>query len=230
MNFTVLTLFPDVINHYCNASIVGRGQQAGLLSVNTVNPRDFSGNKHNRVDDTPYGGGAGMVMMAPPIVSAYESLGELPANTPVILTTPAGPTFNQPMAKQWADAYSHMVFLCGHYEGIDARVAKVLPNVMPVSIGDYVLTGGELPALCMMDAVSRYIPGVVQKADSVTEDSFSGEQTLLEHAHYTRPAEFRGHAVPDILLSGDHAKIAAWRHQQSVHVTQRYRPELLPPE
>lgn len=227
MKFHVLSLFPDVIEHYCNASIIGRGQQHGLIHVQAVNPRDFSNNKHNRVDEPPYGGGAGMVMMAPPLVDAYESLLPLPENTPVIFTTPAGPTFNQTMAKQWAHDYSDMVFLCGHYEGMDHRVTELIPNVMPISIGDFVLTGGELPALCMMDAISRYIPGVVQKMDSVENDSFSGESTLLEHPHYTRPAEYRGLTVPDVLLSGDHARIAQWRHQQSLQATQQHRPELL---
>lgn len=230
MRFIVLSLFPEVITHYCAASIIGRGQQAGHISVEVINPRDFTHDKHHKVDDTPYGGGAGMVMMAPPIVEAYESITDLPPNTPTILTTPSGQPFKQAQAHQWQQEFEAMVFLCGHYEGIDARVTSLLPNVVEVSVGDFVLTGGELPALCMIDAISRYVPGVVQKAESVANDTFTTEdtgQTLLEYPHYTKPAEYRGLAVPDVLRSGNHAKIDAWRHQQALKKTQHIRPDLL---
>lgn len=229
LRFIVLTLFPEVIHHYCQASIIGRGQQAGHITVETVNPRDFANDKHKHVDDTPYGGGAGMVMMAPPIIEAYESIQGLPANSPTLITTPAGQPFTQQTGQAFQQDYQAIVMVCGHYEGIDARVNQLLPNVMEVSLGDFVLTGGELPVLCMIDAISRHVAGVVQKRDSVTNDSFSGESAqLLEYPHYTRPAEYRGLGVPEVLRSGNHAAIADWRYQQSLSKTQAVRPDLLP--
>lgn len=228
MHFSVLTLFPEVITQYVETSILGRAQRHGHIQVTVVNPRDFTTDKHHKVDDTPYGGGDGMVMMCDPILKAYESLGPLPENTPVLMTTPTGVPFNNTLAKQWAKTWAtdfeHVVIICGHYEGIDARVSELLPNVIPVSVGDFVLTGGELPALCMIDAMSRFVDGVVQKAGSVAEDTF--ENGLLEHPHYTRPAEYRGLSVPDVLLSGHHKAIDDWRLEQSKAITQQARPDL----
>lgn len=224
VTFSVLTLFPEMITSYCDASILGRAQRNQHISVNVVNPRDFTTDKHHRVDEPPYGGGDGMVMLCEPVVKAYESLLPLPEGTPVLMMSPAGEPFTYRHAKQWAQDYEHMVFLCGHYEGMDARINQLIPNVQPVSVGDFVLTGGELPALCMMDAVSRFVPDVVQKAGSVSADTF--ENGLLEYPHYTRPAEYRGLKVPDVLLSGNHAAIDAWRLEQSIGITQRVRPDL----
>jgi len=229
MKFSVLTLFPDVIEAYCQSSIIGRGQQAGLITVNTINPRDFTTDPHKKVDEPPFGGGSGMVMTCQPIDDAFHSLLPLAQKHVVLITTPVGPVLTQQQAVQWA-ALDQVVILCGHYEGIDHRVFDLIPQLQPVSLGDFVLTGGELPALCILDAVSRYVPGVVQKADSVTEDSFSeGAKGLLEHPHYTKPREYKGLLVPEVLLSGHHQNIAAWRQAQSLATTQHYRPDLLKP-
>lgn len=224
MKFSVLTLFPEIVTSYCEASILGRAQKNGHITVEAINPRDFTEDKHHRVDEPPYGGGDGMVMMCDPVMQAYESLLPLPESTPVILTTPAGEPFTHAHAKRWAAEYEQLVFLCGHYEGIDARVLELIPDMITVSVGDFVLTGGELPALCMMDAVSRFVPGVVGKEGSVLEDTF--ENGLLEHPHYTRPASYRGLDVPEVLLSGNHAAIAEWRLEQSKAITRSVRADL----
>ncbi len=224
MKFSVLTLFPEAVEAYCHSSIIGRGQQAGLISVESVNPREFTTDAHKKVDEPPYGGGAGMVMTCQPIDEAFQSLQPLESKTTVLLTTPVGPVFNQSMAQNLAKQ-DQVVILCGHYEGIDHRVFDFIPNLQPVSIGDFVLTGGELPALCILDAVSRYVPGVVQKSDSVREDSFSNG--LLEHPHYTKPRNYKGYKVPEVLLSGHHGNINQWRQQQAIANTQQYRPDLL---
>ena len=231
MRYSVLTLFPDAVLPYTRTSIVGKACNKGIIAVEAINPRDFTASKHRKVDDTPYGGGPGMVMAAQPLVDAYESLLPLAEPSITLLTSPGG----RPLTDTWArelSTYKHIVILCGHYEGIDARVHDCIPNVHEVSIGDFVLTGGELAALCVIDAVSRFIPNVVQKTESVDGDSHTASDEypkgLLEYPHYTRPEEFRGHNVPEVLLSGNHAAIAAWRHQQALDKTRRIRPDLLP--
>jgi tRNA (guanine37-N1)-methyltransferase len=227
MRFTFLSLFPDLITPYVSTSIIGRAVNQGVVSVRTVNPRDFTTDPHRRVDDSPYGGGAGMVMTCQPVDDAFASLQPLQTPYTVVLTSPAGKPFNHALALDWATTQQELVFLCGHYEGFDARIPQILPNVVEVSLGDYVLTGGELPALAMMDAVTRLLPGAVQKWDSVAQDSFFNG--LLDYPEYTRPADYKGHQVPDVLLGGNHAAINAWRAEQSRQKTQSTRPDLLPP-
>ena len=225
MRFSFLTLFPELIPPYTNASIVGRAQEKGLISVRTVNPRDFTNDPHRKVDDTPYGGGAGMVLTCQPVDDAFHSLE--PFQTPYItvLTTPTGKPFTHELVLEWATTQQELIFLCGHYEGFDARIPELLPNVVEVSIGDFVVTGGEIPALTMMDAVTRLLPGAVQKWDSVTQDSFFNG--LLDYPEYTRPANYKGHQVPDVLRSGDHAAINTWRQEQAHQKTKTQRPDLL---
>ncbi len=223
ITFDVMTLFPEWIETYCQSSILGRAQKNGLLQVNTVNPRQFTTDAHHTVDDAPYGGGAGMVMMCQPIMDAFRSI-ELKANRKVLLTSPVGKPFHQDTAK----ALSHceqVVILCGHYEGIDERIKALIPEIEPVSIGDFVLTGGELAALCMIDTITRLRPGVLGTDSSSEEESFS--EHLLEYPHYTRPQVFEDIAVPDVLLSGNHAKIAQWRRKMSLLRTMFYRPDLI---
>ncbi|MFN8615271.1 MAG: tRNA (guanosine(37)-N1)-methyltransferase TrmD [Vampirovibrionales bacterium] len=230
MQFSLITLFPEAVTPYLQASIIGKGIRQGLITVNWVNPRDFANNKHNRVDDTPYGGGPGMVLMAPPVVEAVESLKPFHEPSLTLITSPGGRVLTDTWARELA-TYQQLILVCGHYEGLDARVTDCLPGAQDISIGDFVLTGGELAALCVIDAVSRFIPHVVQKSASVINDSHSPQtdypKGLLEHPHYTRPENYRGHAVPDVLLSGNHAAIAAWRHQQALEKTRRQRPDLL---
>ncbi|MCI8585506.1 MAG: tRNA (guanosine(37)-N1)-methyltransferase TrmD [Lachnospiraceae bacterium] len=224
MNYHVLTLFPDMIRDGFQTSITGRAAEKGLLSLTTVNIRDFSVNKHNRVDDYPYGGGAGMVMQAEPVYLAYESVAEkLPRKPRVLYMSPQGKVFNQRMAEELAGE-EELVFLCGHYEGIDERVLEEIVTD-EVSIGDYVLTGGELPALVIMDAVSRLLEGVLHNEESAQFDSFS--DNLLEYPQYSRPEEWRGKKVPPILLSGHHANVEKWRREQSLMRTRERRPDLL---
>lgn len=224
MNFHVLTLFPDMIRNGFQTSITGRAAEKGLLSLKTVNIRDFSVNKHNRVDDYPYGGGAGMVMQAEPVCLAYESVAErLPGKHRVLYMSPQGKVFDQEMAKELAKE-EELIFLCGHYEGIDERVLEEIVTD-EVSIGDYVLTGGELPALVIMDAVSRLLEGVLHNEESAQFDSF--HDNLLEYPQYSRPEEWRGKKVPPILLSGHHANVERWRREQSLLRTKARRPDLL---
>ena len=224
MNFHVLTLFPDMIRDGFQTSITGRAVEKGLLSLDTVNIRDFSVNKHNRVDDYPYGGGAGMVMQAEPVYLAYQSVAEkLPKKPKVLYMSPQGKVFNQRMAEELAQE-EEIVFLCGHYEGIDERVLEEIVDE-EVSIGDYVLTGGELPALVIMDAVSRLVGGVLHNEDSAEFDSF--HDNLLEYPQYSRPEVWRGKAVPSILMSGHHANVEKWRREQSLIRTLERRPDLL---
>lgn len=227
MNFYVMTLFPDMINNAMSESITGRAINAGHINVNAVNIRDFADNKHNRVDDYPYGGGAGMVMQAEPVYMCYKHICNKIQNTPaplrVIYLTPQGKTFKQEMAAEYAGE-DNLVFLCGHYEGIDERVIEEIVTDY-VSIGDYVLTGGELAALVIMDAVSRLVPGVLNNCTSAHTESFSGN--LLEYPQYTRPKNWRGKTVPPILLSGHHKKLAEWYREQSVIRTALMRPDLL---
>ena len=224
MNFHVLTLFPDMIRDGLQTSITGRAVEKGLLSLDTVNIRDFSVNKHNRVDDYPYGGGAGMVMQAEPVYLAYQSVAEkLPKKPKVLYMSPQGKVFNQRMAEELAQE-EEVVFLCGHYEGIDERVLEEIVDE-EVSIGDYVLTGGELPALVIMDAVSRLVGGVLHNEDSAEFDSF--HDNLLEYPQYSRPEVWRDKAVPPILMSGHHANVEKWRREQSLIRTLERRPDLL---
>ncbi len=224
MNFHVLTLFPDMIRDGFQTSITGRAVEKGLLSLDTVNIRDFSVNKHNRVDDYPYGGGAGMVMQAEPVYLAYQSIAEkLPEKPKVLYMSPQGKVFNQRMAEELAQE-EELVFLCGHYEGIDERVLEEIVDE-EVSIGDYVLTGGELPALVIMDAVSRLVGGVLHNEDSAEFDSF--HDNLLEYPQYSRPEVWRDKAVPPILMSGHHANVEKWRREQSLIRTLERRPDLL---
>lgn len=224
MNFHVLTLFPDMIRDGFQTSITGRAVEKGLLSLDTVNIRDFSVNKHNRVDDYPYGGGAGMVMQAEPVYLAYQSVAEkLPKKPKVLYMSPQGKVFNQRMAEELAQE-EEIVFLCGHYEGIDERVLEEIVDE-EVSIGDYVLTGGELPALVIMDAVSRLVGGVLHNEDSAEFDSF--HDNLLEYPQYSRPEVWRDKAVPPILMSGHHANVERWRREQSLIRTLERRPDLL---
>ena len=224
MNFHVLTLFPDMIRDGFQTSITGRAVEKGLLSLDTVNIRDFSVNKHNRVDDYPYGGGAGMVMQAEPVYLAYQSVAEkLPKKPKVLYMSPQGKVFNQRMAEELAQE-EEIVFLCGHYEGIDERVLEEIVDE-EVSIGDYVLTGGELPALVIMDAVSRLVGGVLHNEDSAEFDSFY--DNLLEYPQYSRPEVWRDKTVPPILMSGHHANVEKWRREQSLIRTLERRPDLL---
>ena len=224
MKFHVLTLFPEMIEQGFHTSITGRAMEKGLLSLNAVNIRDFAGNKHMKVDDYPYGGGAGMVMQAEPVYAAHHSLEEQAGRKlRTIYLTPQGRTFNQKMAEEFAQE-EELVFLCGHYEGIDERVLEEVVTDY-VSIGDYVLTGGELPALVMMDTISRLVPGVLNNDVSAETESF--QDSLLEYPQYSRPEEWRGKKVPPILLSGHHANVEKWRREQSIIRTAKWRPDLL---
>ena len=225
MNYHVLTLFPEMIENGMNTSITGRAITKGLLSLEAINIRDFAFNKHQKVDDYPYGGGAGMLMQAEPVYLSYESIAERIGRKPrVIFLTPQGKTFNQDMAKEFA-LEEDLVFLCGHYEGIDERVLEEIVTDY-VSIGDYVLTGGELPAMVMMDSISRMVPGVLNNQESGETESFSGN--LLEYPQYSRPEEWHGKKVPEGLLSGHHANVDKWRREQSIIRTAKWRPDLLP--
>lgn len=224
MNFHVLTLFPEMIQQGMNTSIIGRAITGGYLSVETINIRDYAFNKHQKVDDYPYGGGAGMLMQAEPVYLAYQSIEEKIGYRPrVVYLTPQGSVFNQTMAKDFAKE-KDLVFLCGHYEGIDERVLEEVVTDL-VSIGDYVLTGGELPAMVMMDSISRMVPGVLSNQESGETESFAGN--LLEYPQYSRPEEWHGKKVPPVLLSGHHANIEAWRREQSILRTAKNRPDLL---
>lgn len=223
MNFYVLTLFPQMITDGLNTSITGRALESGAMSLETVDIRDYSDNRHMKVDDYPYGGGAGMVMQAAPVCAAYDALTERIGKKPrVVYMTPQGYTFNQQMAQDFAKE-EDLVILCGHYEGIDERALERIVTDY-VSIGDYVLTGGELPAMVVIDTVSRLVPGVLHNSQSAETESF--ENGLLEYPQYTRPEVFEGQRVPEVLLSGHHARIDEWRHQKSLERTKKYRPDL----
>lgn len=222
MIFDILTLFPEVCRSYVDASILGRAQKAGLISVRLTDVRGFAHDKHRTVDDSPYGGGNGMVMKPGPLLEAMESLPPEPQG-PVIMLTPQGRPLCQDLVNELA-AKKRLVLVCGRYEGVDERVLELGVD-MQISLGDFVLSGGELGALCVVDAVSRMIPGVLGGENSAQSDSFM--DGLLEHPHYTRPAEFRGMAVPEVLLSGNHGAIARWRRKESLRRTLQRRPELL---
>lgn len=224
MNYHVLTLFPDMIRQGLSHSVTRRAQEAGLIHLNAVDIREYSKDKHKHVDDYPYGGGAGMVMQPEPIYLAYEDLvSTMEKKPPVIYVTPQGSVFRQSMAERFARE-KDLIFLCGHYEGVDERILEEIVTDY-VSIGDYVLTGGELPALVMMDAISRLIPGVLNNETSAEFESF--HDNLLEYPHYTRPVEYHGKKVPEVLLSGHHARIEQWRREQSLKRTFERRPDLL---
>ena len=224
MNYHVLTLFPEMVENGLNTSIIGRAMEKGLLSLNTVNIRDYAGNKHGKVDDYPYGGGAGMVMQAEPVYQAYLAVRQKISSTPrVVYLTPQGSVFTQEKAKELAKE-EDLVFLCGHYEGVDERVLEEIVTDY-LSVGDYVLTGGEPPAMVIIDAVSRMVPGVLSNESSASEESFSGN--LLEYPQYSRPEVWRDKAVPSVLLSGHHGNVEKWRREQSVMRTAKWRPDLL---
>ena len=219
MQFDVLTLFTEMFSSL-NESIIGRAKTNKQININLVNIRDFSENKHNKVDDTPYGGGAGMVMMPDVVYRAYQSLNN--KDTKVIYMSPQGKTLDQKKVVELSKE-EHLIILCGHYEGIDQRVLDKIVDE-EISIGDYVLTGGELPAMVLIDSVSRYVEGVLSE-DSIKEESFSNG--LLEYPQYTRPEVFEGMKVPEILLSGNHQRIDEWRKEQSLEITKKKRPDLL---
>jgi len=224
MFYHVLTLFPEMIENGMKTSITGRAIEEKIINLNAVNIRDYAFNKHNKVDDYPYGGGAGMVMQAEPVYLAYKAVCEKRQSSPrVVYLTPQGSVFNQKMAEEFAKE-EELIFLCGHYEGIDERVLEEIVTDY-VSIGDYVLTGGELPAMVMMDAISRLVPGVLNNEQSAEFESF--QDNLLEYPQYSRPAVWHDKQVPDVLLSGHHANIEKWRREQSIIRTKASRPELL---
>ena len=225
MRIDVLSLFPEFIEAFFAQSIIGRARDAGLLTLSATNPRDFAHNRHGHVDDTLCGGGAGMLMQCGPLFEACESvLPERPPRSRVILLSPAGVPFTQEKAKELYRDYDRLVLICGHYECVDARVEDHLADEL-LSIGDYVLTGGELGAMVVIDAVARMVPGVLGDAASAACDSFC--EPLLEEPQYTKPAKYRDWSVPEILLSGDHAKIARWRRKESLRRTMKNRPDLM---
>lgn len=224
MRIDVFTLFPDVMQPYLSSSVLGKASDSGLIEIRLHNIRDFTHDRHHTTDAEPYGGGGGMVMKPEPVFEAVETvLGDDLGTTPVILLTPQGRVFNQALAHEFA-GQSRLTLICGRYEGVDERIRSNLATE-EISIGDYVLTGGELPALVVIDAVARLIPGVL--GDYLAPHQDSHANGLLEYPHYTRPADFRGLKVPDVLLSGDHARIAAWRRETSLKRTAERRPDLL---
>ncbi len=221
MRFDVLTLFPEMIENACSHSIIKRAVEADVISINTINPRDYTLDKHKKVDDTPYGGGAGMVLMAQPYVDAYESVKKM-KNSITLLMTPQGESFNNEMCRDLSK-FEQIIILCGHYEGYDERIREII-KPKEVSIGDFVLTGGELPALCIIDSVSRKLDGALGKIESMEYDSF--EDGLLEYPQYTKPREYRGLEVPEVLLNGNHALIEEYRKSQQIERTKLRRPDL----
>lgn len=223
MHFDLFSLFPEVFDSYLNTSILKRAQESGALTVHAHNIRDWAADKHHTTDDTPYGGGGGMVMKPQPIFAAVEAVLGSPSDCPVILLSPQGRTFNQEIAFELSQ-HDHLALICGRYESVDERIRQHLVTDS-ISIGDYVLTGGELPALIIIDAVTRLLPGVLGDPDAPLQDSHA--TGLLEHPHYTRPPAFRGWCIPDVLLSGNHAEIAKWRRRESLRRTLEHRPDLL---
>ena len=224
MNYHILTLFPEMVMDGLNTSIIGRAVEKGLISIEAINIRDYSKDKHNHVDDAPYGGGAGMVMQPGPVCDSYEDLCRKIGKRPrVLYMTPQGQTFNQSIAEELAKE-EDLVFLCGHYEGIDERALELIVTDY-LSVGDYVLTGGELPAMVMIDCISRLVPGVLNNDVSAEIESF--HDNLLEYPQYTRPEMYEGKKVPEVLLSGHHKNIETWRRQQSIKRTLERRPDLL---
>lgn len=224
MRFDILTLFPDMVKAVLSESIIGRAEKNGLIEINYIQIRDFANNKHNSVDDYPYGGGQGMVMQAMPIYGAYKSVADTCEKKPhTIYMSPQGKLFDQKTAIRLSQE-EHIVILCGHYEGVDERIIEEIVDE-EISTGDYVLTGGEIPAMTLVDAVARMIPGVLSCDASFEDESiYSG---LLEHPQYTRPPEFMGREVPEVLLSGHHLNIEKWKHKESLRRTFLKRPDLL---
>lgn len=221
MKFDVMTLFPEMVEDYFQYSILKRAVDAGVIEVNTINPREYTENKHKKVDDIPYGGGAGMVLMPQPYVDAYESI-QKSNNSITIMLSPQGEPLTDEIVNNLAK-YDQIILMCGHYEGFDERIREIIKPT-EISVGDFVLTGGELPALCLIDAVSRKIEGTLGHAESAEEDSFSNG--LLEYPHYTRPREYRGLKVPEVLLNGNHKEINEFRLEKSLERTKNRRPDL----
>ena len=226
MKFVFVTLFPEQIEAAAGHSMLKRAMDTGLLQMECVNPRDFSLDRHHSVDDAPFGGGVGMVLKPEPVVEAIKVARAKAPGAPVIAMSPGGCTFKQSLAEEWAKNETGLIFVCGHYEGFDERIYHWVDR--KISIGDFVLTGGELPALMIMDAVSRFVPGVLGKLASAEEDSFSSG--LLEYPQYTRPVVFEGMEVPEVLRNGNHKLIARWRRKQALKATYLLRPDLLPEE
>lgn len=226
MRFDIMTLFPELVSGVLSESIIGRAQKAGYLSVHAHNIRDWSEDKNRRVDDTPYGGGMGMLMAAPPVYNCYKAVLDMAPDmkTRVIYMSPKGEVLTQTRAAKLKEDYERLIILCGHYEGIDQRVLDEIVDE-EISIGDYVLTGGELPACILVDCVARMIDGVLAAPDCYENESIASG--LLEYPQYTRPYEFHGKKVPDVLLSGHHANIAKWRYEESLRLTSEKRPDLL---
>ncbi len=233
MRFDIMTLFPDLVTTVLGESIIGRAQASGVCVVKAHNIRDYSEDKHRRVDDTPYGGGKGMLMAAPPIYNCYravlaDQLAEgYDGRRHVIYLSPAGRVLTQAVAEELATKYDNLILLCGHYEGVDRRIVEELVDE-EISIGDYVLTGGEIPACILVDCVARLTDGVLSAAECHENESISSG--MLEYPQYTRPVDYHGMKVPPVLLSGDHAKIDAWRQEAALALTRAQRPDLLPPE
>ena len=226
MIFDIMTLFPELVSNVLGESVIGRAQKSGALEINCHNIRDFSKDKHRRVDDTPYGGGKGMLMMAPPIYDCYEHIVSTHSediNKKVIYMSPRGSVFNQKKAEELSK-YDNLIIICGHYEGIDQRIIDEIVDE-EISIGDFVLTGGEIPACIIVDAIARLVDGVLSDPECYEKESISSG--MLEYPQYTRPYEFHGVCVPDVLISGNHAKIDAWRNKMALKTTQEKRPDLL---
>lgn len=225
MRFDILTLFPEMIKNVMDESIIGRAQAQGLININIINIRDFSKNKHKKVDDTPYSGGGGMLMTPQPIYDAYMSVAENLEYKPyTVYLSPQGRVFNQEIAKEMVIKHDHIVLLCGHYEGIDQRVIDKIVDA-EISIGDFVLTGGEIPAMALIDSVSRLIPGVLSEEKSYSDEShFDG---LLEYPQYTKPRVWEGEEIPEILVSGHHKNIEKWKREKSIENTFYKRPDML---
>ena len=230
MRFDIMTLFPDLVNTVLGESIIGRAQKSGSVEINTYNIRDFSEDKHRRVDDTPYGGGKGMLMMAPPIYNRYSAIlaeqaesGFAPEKRRVVYMSPAGKVLTQKKAEELSQ-YDNIIILCGHYEGVDRRIIDEIVDE-EISIGDFVLTGGEIPATILVDCISRLLPGVLSDPECYEKESISSG--MLEYPQYTRPYEFHGVKVPDVLISGHHANIDKWRDERAIELTEKNRPDLL---
>jgi len=222
VRFDIVTLFPDSFTSILNSGLLSKALAKQIAQVHLINPRDFTTDKHRKVDDEPYGGGVGMLMKAEPIFAAVESLPVLPRRE-IIFMTPQGETLNQPLLRELAINYDQLVLICGHYEGVDERVLNLVTR--EVSLGDFVLTGGEIPAMALLNGVMRLLPGTVGKVESLKAESF--EEGLLDYPQYTRPANFRGWKVPEVLLNGNHADIAHWRYRQQLQRTRDRRPDLL---
>ena len=222
MRFDIVTLFPDCFTSILNSGLLAKALAKHIAQVHLVNPRDFTTDKHHKVDDETYGGGVGMLMKPEPIFAAVESLPILPRRD-VILMSPQGEPMNQPLLRELAANYDQLIVICGHYEGVDDRVLNLVTR--EISLGDFILTGGEIPSMALINGVTRLLPGTVGKEESLKNESF--EAGLLDFPQYTRPANFRGWKVPDVLLSGNHAAIARWRFQQQIQRTASRRPDLL---